>query len=344
MAPGSNWQVSGQNLARPVMNSRSFDGLGSLRAGLEPSTANSFNALHPPAATTAVSPLMLIAPGPTRIVRSSAGMNWQGFILERHLTSPGERPATCIDMHIITMLCGNTAEFYCRDVDGNPCRFIGRGGSVTCAPIGPVPYVRLESPAEFTHVGFQQSFIRSVAEEMERKPLADPVFRVGVRDVSIQRILGLLTEEVEAEGPSGKLYVDSLAHALATRYLLTEDSPANVDVRTSPLPLRILNRVKEKIEASIHTDLSLESLAKESGYSRAHFLRMFRTATGVTPHQFVLDLRLRQAQNRIKETRDSLIDIAADCGFASQSHMTTVFRKYLDLTPAEIRRNSFANN
>ncbi len=342
MAQGSNWQLSSQNLARPIVNSRSLDGIGSMCTGLAPSSANRLNGLHPPAATTAVSPLMLIAPGPTRITRSSAGMNWQGFILERHLTSPGERPATCIDMHIITMLCGNTAELYCRDVDGNACRFIGRGGSVTYAPVGSVPYVRLESPAEFTHVGFQQSFIRRVNEEMERKPLANPVFRAGVRDVSIQRILGLLTEEVEAGGPSGKLYVDSLAHALATRYLLTEDRSPAVDIRTSPLPLRILNRVKEKIEASIDTDLSLESLAKESGYSRAHFLRMFRTATGVTPHQFVLNLRLKQAQNRIKKTRDSLIDIAADCGFASQSHMTTVFRKYLDLTPAEVRRNSLA--
>ena len=327
MAQVSNWQVSGQNSVRPLMSSLTFGGPGSL---------------HRPAAENAISPLVSTAPGPTRITRSSAGMNWHGFILERHLTSPGERAATCIDMHIISMLCGNTAELYYRVGDGNPLRFIGRAGSITCAPLGPVPYVRLQSTAEFTHLAFQQSFICSVVEEMERKPLPEPVFRAGVRDASIQRILGLLSEEVEAQGPSGKLYVDSLAHALATRYLLMEDSSPTFHIGTSPLPLRILNRVKEKIEASIDTDLSLESLAKESGYSRAHFLRMFRTATGLTPHQFVLDLRLKQAQNRIRKTRDSLIDIAAECGFASQSHMTTVFRKYLDSTPAEIRRNSLA--
>ncbi len=342
MAQGSIWSVAGQNTARPVMNSRALHGFGSLDAGSGRSAANRFNAAHPSAAISAISPLASIAPGPTRITGSSAGMNWQGFALERHLTSPGERAATCIDMHIISMLCGNTSELYYRVGDASPWRFIGRAGSITCAPEGPIPNVRLQSTAEFTHVAFQQSFICSVAEEMERKALPKLIFRAGVRDGPIQRILGLLTEEVEAQGPSGKLYVDSLAHALATRYLLMEDSSPTIRIGTSPLPLRILNRVKEKMEASIDADLSLDSLAKESGYSRAHFLRMFRTATGLTPHQFVLDLRLKQAQNRIRKTRDSLIDIAAECGFASQSHMTTVFRKHLDFTPAEIRRNSLA--
>ena len=42
-----------------------------------------------------------------------------------------------------------------------------------------------------------------------------PIFRAGIQDKSIRRILGMLMEELEAERPSGRLYVDSLAHALA---------------------------------------------------------------------------------------------------------------------------------
>jgi AraC family transcriptional regulator len=79
-------------------------------------------------------------------------------------------------------------------------------------------------------------------------------------------------------------------------------------------------------------------LAEESGYSRAHFLRMFRTATGITPHQYVLDVRIRHAQESLKRKGTNLIDVAALCGFSSQSHMTSVFRKRLGVTPAEFRR------
>ena len=103
---------------------------------------------------------------------------------------------------------------------------------------------------------------------------------------------------------------------------------------------RTLNRIRAKIEANLDADLSLESLAGESGYSRAHFLRMFRATTGVTPHQYVLDLRLKRAQERLRQASSSIIDVALSCGFSSQSHMTTVFRRYLETTPGEFRRNA----
>ena len=86
------------------------------------------------------------------------------------------------------------------------------------------------------------------------------------------------------------------------------------------------------------TDLSLKSLAEESGYSRTHFLRIFLVATGLTPHQYVLDLRLRRAQERLKQAGSSIIDVAVSCGFSSQSHMTSVFRRRLEMTPGEFRR------
>jgi hypothetical protein len=55
---------------------------------------------------------------------------------------------------------------------------------------------------------------------MEPRPCGQPVFRVGVLDTGIQRILDLLVHELEADAPTGRLYVESLVFALATRYLL----------------------------------------------------------------------------------------------------------------------------
>jgi AraC family transcriptional regulator len=110
--------------------------------------------------------------------------------------------------------------------------------------------------------------------------------------------------------------------------------------RIAALPHRILNRVREKIEANLDTVLSLDCLAQESGYSRAHFLRMFRSATGLTPHQYVLGLRLRRAQDSLRKKDARIIDIAVSCGFSSQSHMTSVFRQRLEMTPGEFRRRA----
>jgi AraC family transcriptional regulator len=106
-----------------------------------------------------------------------------------------------------------------------------------------------------------------------------------MRDGSIQRILGMLMDELEAERPSGRLYVDSLAYALAVRYVLLDvGGTRRSESRVAALVPRILSPVREKIEANLDADPSLESSAEESGHSRAHFLRVFRAATGFTPH------------------------------------------------------------
>jgi len=74
-------------------------------------------------------------------------------------------------------------------------------------------------------------------------------------------------------------------------------------------------------------------------YSRSHFLRMFETATGLTPHRYLLQLRLERAQELMRKGSTSLIDIAALCGFSSHAHMSRVFRQLLGVTPSQYRRN-----
>jgi AraC family transcriptional regulator len=203
-----------------------------------------------------------------------------------------------------------------------------------------VPDLRLITPSELVHCALDESFLRDVVEEMGHPLGVRAMFRPGIQDEAIRRILGMLAGELEAGMPSGRLYADSLAHALATRYLLLDRvSHSTTASRVSGLPARILNRIQEKIKANLDSDLTLENLAEESGYSRAHFLRMFRAATGLTPHQYVLDLRLSRAQDCLRRRNASMIDIALSCGFSSQSHMTNVFRQRLEMTPGEFRRN-----
>jgi AraC family transcriptional regulator len=239
------------------------------------------------------------------------------------------------------MFSGSPARFEYRTVHGHFVAGMNRPGTMMITPCGPAPEIRLYTPATLIHCALTEAFIRHLAEELNRSPAAGPIFRTGIEDKPMQRIIGLLSDELKADRPLGALYVDSLAHALATRYLSLERSAGiRAEPRVSALPVRILNRVREKIEANLDADLSLEALSEESGYSRAHFLRMFRAATGLTPHQYVLGLRLSRAQECLRQKKASIIDIAVSCGFSSQSHMTSVFRNRLEMTPAEFRRNA----
>lgn len=284
------------------------------------------------------SPLLAIAPGPTRVVRSSLSLAWPGILLEKHLSFPGERTSASLNQHVVSLFQGTPAHLEHRSLCGGFVATVARPRTIMITPSGPVPDLRLQTSAELVHCALEDEFIRSVVNELDYA-VVRPTFRAGIQDQAMERILGLLLEELEAERPLGRLYVDSLAHALAMRYVRLEvGTRGQSESRVAGLVPRLLNRVRAKMEANLDSDLSLESLAEESGYSRAHFLRMFRMATGLTPHQYVLALRLRRAQERLRQANSNIIDVALSCGFSSQSHMTSLFRQHLGMTPAQFRR------
>jgi AraC family transcriptional regulator len=120
-----------------------------------------------------------------------------------------------------------------------------------------------------------------------------------------------------------RLYTESLTHALAVRMLFLGRStnPQTNSRGTYGLPRQVLQRIIERMRC-FSCDLSLQALANESGYSRVHFVRMFRAATGYSPHNYLLNLRLERTRELLGNPSISLIDIALDCGFSSHSHVS----------------------
>src|SRR5258708_25751840 len=135
----------------------------------------------------------------------------------------------------------------------------------------------------------------------------------------------LLIAELEAGGPSGRIYGESLALALGSRFLMLSTGVLKVKLQSdSALAPEKLARIKELIESRLDGDLSLEMLSRESGYSRAHFARSFHATTGMTVHRYVLERRAQKAHHLlvINGGSNSLAAVAAICGFANQSHIS----------------------
>ena len=284
--------------------------------------------------------LRSIALGPGRIVWSALDFSPDGVSLERHRYLPGERGSASIDRHVISLSHNPPSRLEYRAASGEFVTSVTRPGTMMISPRGLVPEMRLHMPAEFSHCAMDHEFIRRVAAEIDQSAIT-PKFSPVLHDRSMLRILSELTDELGAERPISRVYVDSLIYTLAIRYLLFDvDHTVRQKARVSALTPRVLNRIRSKVEANLDCNLSLESLAAESGYSRAHFLRMFQAATGLTPHQYIMDLRLKRAQERLRQANSSIVDVALSCGFASQSHMTSVFRRQLNITPGEFRRHA----
>ncbi|HTZ90522.1 MAG TPA: helix-turn-helix domain-containing protein [Alloacidobacterium sp.] len=149
--------------------------------------------------------------------------------------------------------------------------------------------------------------------------------------------MSLLFAEAEQGGIFGRLYADSLAQAITARLLYSNErgrGPSRCEM--ARLSQHLLQRVIDRM-LNLNADLDLRTLAAETGYGQRHFIRMFRAATGQTPHRFLIQLRLDHAKLLLRQNRASLIDVAAASGFSSHAHMTQVFRSVLGVTPSEYR-------
>jgi AraC family transcriptional regulator len=76
--------------------------------------------------------------------------------------------------------------------------------------------------------------------------------------------------------------------------------------------------------------------------SLAHFARAFKANTGLTPHQFVVNMRLERALELLSASDESMADIAVICGFSDQSHFCRVFRRNFGVSPGTYRRSRLA--
>ncbi|SIQ26660.1 AraC family transcriptional regulator [Bosea sp. TND4EK4] len=95
-------------------------------------------------------------------------------------------------------------------------------------------------------------------------------------------------------------------------------------------------RVKRLIEARHDEDLSLADLAQLAGLPRHHLIRAFRRETGLTPHAYLVDVRVRRARERLRRG-EMPGEVAAATGFCDQPHLTRAFKARLGVTPGAFR-------
>lgn len=151
--------------------------------------------------------------------------------------------------------------------------------------------------------------------------------------------LGLVLQAtVEGKGVTGQLYAESLTDALAVHFLkrYAATRPAPSAGREGLLSYK-LRRALDYIQAHLEEALPLATLAAVAQTSPAHFARLFKHATGLAPHQYVIRSRMTYASRLLAETDVSLIDIGLRVGCADQSHFTALFRTHVSQTPQAFR-------
>src|SRR5437868_4151469 len=115
----------------------------------------------------------------------------------------------------------------------------------------------------------------------------------------------------------------------------------SLQVGTAALPSRLapdkLERVLDFIGEHLAEPLPVQQLARVANLSTFHFARLFKEATGRTPHAYITHLRMEQAKQLLGESELPLRQVATVVGYQTQAHFTGVFHRHVGATPRVFR-------
>jgi AraC family transcriptional regulator len=189
-------------------------------------------------------------------------------------------------------------------------------------------------------LGFPKHLLRAAAKECGVDDIRMEISnRFQIRDVQLESLGWAIKNELDLGCPSGRLYLDGLSLAVASRVVTQHSSLANrkMGVREGLSDGR-LRQVLSFIEEHLADDLSLERIADVAGISATHLKVVFRGSMGLPVHRYVIHRRVERAKTLLMETDSSVAEIALAAGFSHQSHMARHMRRILGVAPRAISR------
>jgi len=267
--------------------------------------------------------------------------DWPGLSIEHRKFEAG-RQATPVPVcnELVMVLSGGG--MVCREGNGEVQKSLARPGMSYLVPVGTQESrLELSDRMECLHVYLPPALLGEntvICRDIDPAKV-EIAYAHGLADQVLFHICAPLRDLLHRPRQrTDALFVEGIQVALAAHLLgnYTIDRWRTPD-RSPSLDPRRLQRVLDYIEASLGDDIRLEDLAAQACLSPYHFSRLFREATGLSPHRYVTDRRVQAARQELARSRLSLVEIAVEFGFGSQANFTRVFRKAASLTPGQYR-------
>ncbi|RJF92112.1 helix-turn-helix domain-containing protein [Noviherbaspirillum saxi] len=217
------------------------------------------------------------------------------------------------------------------------------------AATGPGEFIVIQENFEFDRGFCQTTDTAGIALEIrpavlnqlfpdEIKTINLSGFRIN-HDKALENLFALMEMEIQNGCPSGGLYTESLSIALVTYLTQAYANGKPLKRIGNKLAGQNLQTVKSYVRENLANELSLVELANLVHTSPYHFARLFKATMGMTPHSYVLEQRIVEAQRLLKSGR-TIAEIATVTGFASPTHLADVFRRRFGVSPTNLRKQA----
>jgi AraC family transcriptional regulator len=250
--------------------------------------------------------------------------------------APGESGVSILNlrfeggMHLSAALlqhvvCFHTeARFDCRIADC-ALRHVPPTGSLAICPAGVDCKADAEGSLDLIVIAIDPERF-SLAAAQDAAVAVQLKERLAGFDGELLAIARALTAECAQNFPNGPLHWNALAQRFIDALVARHSAGSREPVRGT-LEQEVLGRLKAYVLAHIDEPIEVSALAAMADRSPFHFSRVFKRSVGVTPHRYVVHLRLERAAALLREGQASLAEVAARTGFADQSHLSRWARR-----------------
>jgi AraC family transcriptional regulator len=210
-------------------------------------------------------------------------------------------------------------------------------GDLSVFSAGSCRQVQSKRPHSVLVIALHREAVLRAIYEVKAASAFELVALPFLRDAQIKYICHAILAEMDCDYASGSLYGDSLSLALCSRLLSRVSSFAVGSSRRGGIAPHTLHRVMEYIDSNLTAALRMEELAEIASLSEYRFAHNFKTATGISPHQYVINQRMERAKRVLRETDLSVVETAYSVGCQSLSRFNSLFRRQIGVTPSTYR-------
>ena len=176
------------------------------------------------------------------------------------------------------------------------------------------------------------SQMQSIASQISEQHEGCPFFKeIHYKNKVLSEKLVALFETIEI--PESNIQVESEIYSFLDYLLMNFSQFPSVAFQTGKQKDSI-ERVCNYLQQNFTKNISLKQLADVACLSRFHFQREFRNEIGITPHEYLNDLRIKESKKMLSHA-SGIADIALKLGFCDQSHFSRMFKKAVGVSPGK---------
>lgn len=272
---------------------------------------------------------------------------WDGIALAKVQMAPIQEMLTGVSngMDSLIMHVAGTVELE-YNVEGRYAKEPSYPGLLTLTssdtPIG----VRWNGPTQNFGCFLTPTLRQRVAAEYTDRDPAQIELRplVNLHDPLSEQIMWAFLHEVESGNVGGRLYVESLAQTLIIHTLVHYSSLTQI--RKLPegkgLTPAQIRRVREFIDANLVHEIGVAELAALINFSQSYFSQQFKRSFGLTPHQYLIQVRVERARVLLEQGNLAVSEVATKVGFYDQSHLAHHFKRFYRVSPNKLLKKTTA--